>query len=126
VPTYPLRSCLSLCNTDPNVGAFNDQIWSGQFECLTEQPCELLASGVGQQTCLEAAREALVPSDACIDFCLTDAAASFECAIGYSVEACVTGPTCSFDDAVFSLARACDDMDDCDARAACVAKAFIP
>lgn len=126
MPTSSLKSCLSLCSTDPNLGAFNDQIWSGQLECLAGQACDLLASGAAQQTCFQTASEALVPSDACIDFCLTDAAASFECGSGYSVETCVTGPTCGFDDAVFGLARACDDLGDCESRAACVAEAFIP
>jgi hypothetical protein len=123
---YSLQSCMSLCENDPNRGRLNAQVWSGQIDCIAAQTCDALHDDPGSDTCLAVAEAALVPSDACIDFCLSDAAASFECGQGYSVEDCVAGQLCSWHDSVLGMGAACDAAADCEARTACLSNVFGP
>jgi hypothetical protein len=124
IPGYRLASCLDLCESDPNVELWNEQVWTGQLECIGAQSCVALADDTAYETCFELAAEALIPSDDCVEFCITDAAASFECGEGYSVEDCVTGPFCTWHDDVIERGKACNTDLDCEARAACQAGAL--
>jgi hypothetical protein len=122
-----LRSCMASCENDPTRAQFNGQVWTGQSECLATQSCAALRGGSAFEVCFDVALAALVPSDACIDFCSTDSAQSFECGGGYSVRDCVTGSFCTWHDDVLARGALCNSVAaDCEARAACLAAIFGP
>jgi hypothetical protein len=124
IPGYRLPTCMDVCENDPNVDTWNEQIWSGQIECIGAQSCLALEDDTAYETCFEVAAQSLIPSDDCVEFCITDAAASFECGGGYSVEECVAGLFCTWHDEVIQRGDACNTNLDCEARAACQAGAL--
>jgi hypothetical protein len=122
----------------------NPQVWSGQLDCLAEQDCAASSDPEAADTCFELARAALIPSEACVDFCLEDSARSFECGGGYSVEECVSGVFCTWHDALLAEGSLCNArsmdaapvdtssasldsaLDACNTRAMCLAGVFGP
>jgi hypothetical protein len=143
-PRRSLSACVSFCAQDPDQGRLNPQVWSGQLGCIAQRDCAALRDASAPDICFEMARAALIPSDACIEFCLEDSARSFECGGGYSVEECVTGRFCAWHDALLAQGALCnassvgtapDDpvitdpaasLDVCQTRAMCLASVFGP
>jgi hypothetical protein len=114
------------------------------MDCIAERDCAALRDGNVPDLCFELARATLIPSDACIEFCLEDSARSFECGGGYSVEECATGRFCGWSDALLAEGALCNASGEdpalahsavtgldaslgvCDARAMCLASVFGP
>jgi hypothetical protein len=117
-------ACTAACSADPFAKRINPQIWSGQTECLTHVSCAALDSDETLDACYFEAVDALQPSSSCIDYCLGDAAESFECGAGYSVEDCLTTGICAWSEAILSEALACNAGANCDERLRCQQIAF--
>lgn len=118
-PGFPLSSCAPSCELDPDFERLREELWNAQIDCISQQPCEALATDVGRDSCFQAARASLVASETCIAFCVADAKASFECGEGHSVEACVNGSFCTLRDEVLAAGIECNRLVDCGARAVC-------
>lgn len=125
-PDVSVASCRASCQIDPDFEYVNAQLWGAQIACIDAQTCEAFSTDAAADACFELARSRLIPSTACVEFCQADAAASFECGVGHSVQACVDGPACTFRDAVLSAAHACNQLRDCGERATCLSGALGP
>ncbi len=123
-PNYSRAVCISACNSDPLEARINEQVYALQVECISAQTCEAVLDQENTE-CLDRAIEELAPSDTCIDYCLDDTTASYECGGGYSVEDCIRDGVCSWHDEVLAGAMACNaSNDDCEARVECLDRVF--
>ena len=120
----PAPGCVETCQNDPGARGRDGVIWLGQLDCIASQSCAEWASGSAEGECFALALANLTPSESCQTFCRDDAARSFECGGGYSVDDCVRGQTCSYRDEVLVSFEACNEELDCDARASCMAGVF--
>ena len=117
----PNSGCVALCEHDPNACGRQAAFWNAQTTCLDSQSCAAWLAEAARDSCLGAALRTLTPSPRCIEYCETDAARSFECGAGYSVEECVRGLTCSYREDVLEALGTCNAEPDCDTRASCLA-----
>jgi hypothetical protein len=125
-PGLPVSSCSPACELDPDFQQLNEQLWDAQVDCIRQQTCEALATGLGEDACFEASRARLVASETCVGFCVADAKASFECGEGHSVEGCVRSSFCTLRDEVLAEGIVCNEMVDCAARTDCLRGVFGP
>lgn len=121
---FSSSACTNACQLEPLARALNAQIWTSQSSCIGRASCAELRDDDLYALCYQQALSELEPSSICIDYCIAEATASFECGGGYSVRACVEGGLCAWNDGVLTDALICEQLGDCFARDRCLSEAF--
>lgn len=115
--------CVNDCLQQPFTKNMQGKVLAGYTDCLNDLGCVDFTDQTERDQCFSEAFEVAPRSRACAEFCEGHTRKSFECGYRASMEDCARG-NCGVVDDMLMRAKACAEIDSCEAWESCLNEAF--